>query len=64
MQYDAFEAWLCHARPAHQGGRVCGHLNTTPTLHQGHIVCAACGCTKIASDHRKAEGEAKTRRPA
>lgn len=61
QQHDAFQPWLCHAHPAHQGGKPCGFLNTTPALHQGLTVCDSCGCTKIASDRRKDRGETQRR---
>ena len=56
-QLDIFMAWTCHAIPAATGRR-CGHVNTSSTVdwRTGHelVVCAACGCTKLASDRRAA----------
>jgi len=48
--------WTCHAHPAALGGKPCCHINTSQqsVQFQGKPLeyCEACGCTKIASDHR------------
>jgi hypothetical protein len=48
------DTWTCHARPAPHG-KPCGHVNTVERRFLGLLVCAACGCTKFASDARERE---------
>lgn len=46
--------WRCYARPARLNGKPCGHMNAgKPATFRGLLVCAECGCTKIASDSRR-----------
>ncbi len=47
-------AWMCHARPA-ATGETCGHVNRDGgKRHRAKVMCGLCGCTKTASDARKA----------
>lgn len=47
--------WTCHAIPAATGSR-CGYVNTGATVDRSTgaplVVCAECGCSKLASDRR------------
>lgn len=58
------ETWECYARPAAIGRR-CGYLNTVGTavarsgMAAGMEHCAGCGCTLLASDHRRDKGQLK-----
>jgi hypothetical protein len=52
-------SWRCYAHPAALNGKPCGHQNQSKPTFRGLIVCEACGCTKIASDSRRARLEAK-----
>jgi hypothetical protein len=48
-------AWRCHARPAANGGKPCGHLNMpgeSIACRLGNQCCAVCGCTRIAGTDR------------
>ena len=65
------KTWKCYARPARLNGEPCGHVNEgSENVPQGDLVerkrlglpartriCAGCGCTKRASDLRKAKSE-------
>lgn len=51
--------WECRACPAWMGGKPCSSLNVSGANvcgplsgHPGIEFCAACGCTKLASDDR------------
>lgn len=50
--------WRCYARPAHGGGSECGHMNDNPDTFivfgdRELECCEGCGCTRVASDHRR-----------
>jgi hypothetical protein len=50
-------SWTCHAHPASLAGKPCGHVNetgkTVPFQGRELVYCGKCGCTKIASEHRR-----------
>lgn len=46
--------WTCHAQPVALNGQACLHRNTRGIRHGRLICCESCGCTKIASDDRRA----------
>lgn len=46
-------AWACYAIPAATERR-CGHVNDAGQDFSGILCCEHCGCTKAASDDRKA----------
>lgn len=54
--------WTCYAKPAALGGKTCGHKNekgitSRSITRRGLLCCEECGCSKIASDSRKAEAK-------
>jgi hypothetical protein len=52
------EQWECHAIPAAKGS-TCGHINKKGMMSGGMngtlLCCEECGCTWIASEHRRLE---------
>jgi len=56
------EPWTCHAHPASQGGRPCGHHNASGGIvYDRTLCCERCGATKHASDSRLARKQEKSR---